>query len=77
MPDYSDNKFGSRKLRRGLKITRKDIIDGDGYLTTKVKANLWAHSIKEGIDRYRATTAFIFSAANVNHLHPRQTAGDR
>ena len=51
MPDYSDNKFGSRKLRKGLKIPRKGIIDGDGYLKTKVKANLRAHSIKEGIDR--------------------------
>ena len=75
MPDYSDNKFGSRKLRKGLKIPREGIIDGDGYLKTKVKANLRAHSIKEGIDRYRATTAFIFSAANVNHLHPEQTSG--
>ena len=49
MPDYSDNKFGSRKLRKGSKNQRKGIIDGDGYLKTKVKANLWAHFIKEGM----------------------------
>ena len=51
MPDSSDNKFGSRKLRKGLKIPRKGIIRGDGYLKTKVKANMWAHCIREGIDR--------------------------
>ena len=50
-PDSSDNKFGSRKLRKGSKNQRKGIIDGDGYLKTKVKANLWAHCIKAGIDR--------------------------
>ena len=49
--DSSDNKFGSRKLRKGSKNQRKGIIDGDGYLKTKVKANLWAYCIKEGIDR--------------------------
>ena len=32
MPDYSDNKFGSRKLRKGLKIPRIGIIRGDGKL---------------------------------------------
>lgn len=51
MPDSSDNNFWSRKLRKGLKIPRRGIINGDGDLKTKVKAKLWAHSIKEGIDR--------------------------
>ena len=51
MPDFTDNKFGSRELRKGLKIPREGMSDGHGYLKTKVKANLWAHCIKSGFQR--------------------------